>query len=504
MDKLRELSSFLDKSRLRRIDVIGNPPPKKGRSEEFYEALLASSFETDREAAEHFFGKGVDETDRRYKELKERLYSKLLNTVFFVDETKLHFNKYQRAYYDLLRDTTAANILMNRSYYKNAVYLLEKSLKKAEQFEFFDIQCQILRFLKRYYGIINSNRKKFVAYDCRYKEVSKLLEIEHLAESYYALAITTYVEDRTDFEKHLELTTRYYSELSAYTEQYDILKLHVYTRIIELMIYTAHRDLEGTINSCDAAIQYLKNKPYANPNQINHFLKEKAVACLQLGRYEEGIEAVQETIQKSTQNNYWLGGINFLILLYFYTEQYEKVYENYEQVKKSKVLSSAPAELLETWIIIEAYLKFLIEAGILNKPKKRNLKVSKFLNEVPAFAKGKRSTNVPVLILQILFAILRKEHNKFIDRIAAVQRYNNRYLLKNNTFRSNCFIKMLVCVGEASFNRIATERRAAKFVKRLAEVPLAQVKQNYETEYIPYEKLWEIVLNLLDDSRYYR
>ncbi|MEM9887246.1 MAG: hypothetical protein AAF849_15240 [Bacteroidota bacterium] len=504
MDKLKELVSFLDKSRLRRIDVIGNQPAKKGRSEAFYQALTENQFDSDKDAAEHFFGKGANESDRRYKELKERLYSKLLNTVFFIDETRLNFNKYQKTYYELVRDVTAANILMRRLYYKNATYLLKKSLRKANNFDLLDLQYQILQLLKRYHSNVTFNRKKYTHYEQQLINTKDKLEAEYLAEKYFTLARMAYVEDRTNFKKHYEITSKYYHDLEPYLDKYDILNLHIYARVIKVMMHTSNRELEELIKTSDDSIRYLEGKKYANPNQINYFLKEKAIACLQLGKYEEGIRAVEKTIKKNSYNATWLNSLYLLSLLHFHLANYEEVYKNTLAVKKSKSLPMVSEESREPWILVEAYLQFLIEAGILNKPKRKSLKVSKFINEVPTFSKGKRSTNVPILVLQILFSILRKEQNTFVERLAAIQRYNNRYLLKDNTYRSNCFIKMLVCVGEASFNRIATERRAKKFKKRLAESPLLEVKQNYETEYLPYEKLWEIVLNLLDDSRYYR
>ena len=76
--------------------------------------------------------------------------------------------------------------------------------------------------------------------------------------------------------------------------------------------------------------------------------------------------------------------------------------------------------------------------------------------------------------------------------------YCHRYLKKDDTFRSNCFIKMLLTLPRSNFNRIAVERNAKKFFDRLKSVPLEKANQAEDLEIIPYDDLWEMVLDMLD------
>jgi len=75
--------------------------------------------------------------------------------------------------------------------------------------------------------------------------------------------------------------------------------------------------------------------------------------------------------------------------------------------------------------------------------------------------------------------------------------YCHRYLRKDDTFRSNCFIKMLIVLPNAHFNKIAAIRKTEKLRNRLAEQPLETANQSSELEIIPYELLWELVLEIL-------
>jgi len=470
-------------------------------SETFYERLLEDDFESDKEAAQHFFGEEVDESDRRYKELKERLYSKLLNTVFFIDPNKLKFNKYQRAYYELVRDITAADILLKRFYYKNGLSLLRKNLKKAKKYAFTQLEVNILVLLKEHFGNRLFDKKMFEKYNEALSETEEVLKAEKLVEDYRALTIMAYHENRADLKATYQIAKKYFKRTEPLLEKYKSPRMHVFGRFLELLMYSLDRDFDGIVNTCQKAVNHFKDENYSNPSQIAVFHSNKAIAYLQLSKYQEGIHSINQALKlQPEKSNNWANSMNTLFLISLHSGDFEAAYEIVKKVMQPKIFSRMLPNVEESWRIGDAYVHFLIEAGVLDVPKKRNLKVGRFLNQVPKYSKDYRVTNVPILIIQILFAISRKEYDKSIDRMKSVDRYVSRYLRKDNTFRSNCFIKMLLCIPAANFNRIATERRAQKYLDRLRESPVVQVEQTHEVEYIPYEKLWEITLGLLSSS----
>ncbi len=61
-----------------------------------------------------------------------------------------------------------------------------------------------------------------------------------------------------------------------------------------------------------------------------------------------------------------------------------------------------------------------------------------------------------IKLLQILFLLTDHKYGQIIDRIDALNQYTYRYLRKDETFRSNCFIKMLVLMTKADFHPIRT------------------------------------------------
>ena len=90
----------------------------------------------------------------------------------------------------------------------------------------------------------------------------------------------------------------------------------------------------------------------------------------------------------------------------------------------------------------------------------------------------------------------RKKYNFIIDKTAALSRYTSRYLKKDETYRSNCFIQILINLPRGNFHKDSFQFYAKKYIKRLQEAPLSSARQSSEFEFIPYEVLLEYVLEL--------
>jgi hypothetical protein len=112
----------------------------------------------------------------------------------------------------------------------------------------------------------------------------------------------------------------------------------------------------------------------------------------------------------------------------------------------------------------------------------------------------KAGSNLNLITIQILFLILDKDFSAIIDKVDALSAYTHRHLRRNETYRSNCFIKMLLQLVKGDFHPSAVKRKAEPYYKKLLEVPLSKAKQDYELEIIPYETLWEFLVESLPPS----
>jgi hypothetical protein len=130
----------------------------------------------------------------------------------------------------------------------------------------------------------------------------------------------------------------------------------------------------------------------------------------------------------------------------------------------------------------------------------KKFRINKFVNEVVIYKKDKSGANIAVLILQILFLLNEQKYNGIIDRTEALKSYQQRYLRNDETFRSQCFIRMLILMSECSFNKKATQRKTEKLWTKLQSKPINIAEQSADIEPIPYETLWGFVLDALDEK----
>ena len=163
-------------------------------------------------------------------------------------------------------------------------------------------------------------------------------------------------------------------------------------------------------------------------------------------------------------------------------------------------------ERKEKWKIFEAYINYIFETENLDRellsydPAKRKFRLLKFLNEVPNFTKDKKGYNVSILVIQIIYMLEKGEYTNIINRSEAMNVYCSRYLRKDDSYRSSLFLKMLLTLVKEDFGYERTKQMAHKYLRKMQEGdPEGNTTVN-EWEIIPYEILWEKVLNRLKNK----
>ena len=84
LSDLQEIAKGISRNKTKNIQIIGNSNKTNNLFDEFYLALTKDKFKTDEEYAYHFYDQPSNK--KAYYKLKERLYERLLNTIFFIDQ----------------------------------------------------------------------------------------------------------------------------------------------------------------------------------------------------------------------------------------------------------------------------------------------------------------------------------------------------------------------------------------------------------------------------------
>jgi len=274
------------------------------------------------------------------------------------------------------------------------------------------------------------------------------------------------------------------------------------SNLLHIIRYQVNGDFENAIAACNQAISIIENKPYNSKGALLGFNIRLLSCYIQVNRYIEAQNLADRYSQSLPSGSY-----NWYIIQFYYFlacihsqdyNQSSKVLENTINHSKFDSLYSNQKQL---WFVNQAFVHFLMEIGKIDNATTQHSKtfrLYKFLNDIPIYSKDKRGINISILIIHVLLLLQQRKFLKIIDRVDALNQYCHRYLRRDDTFRANCFIKMLLQMAKADFNRLRTERYAEKYKTKLHSVPLNVADHGIEVEIIPYEHLWEMVLGLLN------
>lgn len=503
MRNLVDLAQIVTKTKLRSVELIGEPGDGISKLQEFYDLVSEGRFADDDEAAGHFYGKNKNYPG--YQKLRKTLKDRLVNSLFIIDLKQASYNDRQKAYYEAYKEWAAAKILFGKHARTAAAGLGRKLLKIARKFEFTELIVDICHTLRLYYGTIEGDYKKYQQYneDLRYYE--QLWIAENRAEEFYIDLSIGFINSKATKADFQEKALGYYGQVRQNLEQYDSYQLHLCGRLIEVSIHTSVNDYENTLDVCNRAIAFFEKKDFAARVPLQVFQYQKFICHVQLRQFEAAKESARACLEYLEEGSFnWFKLYELYFLLYTHSGQYEQADEILNKAMGHPAFGGLPENIQETWKISEAYLYFLECAGHLPAEEGegqngRSFRLSKFLNEMEVFSRDKQGMNIPILIIELLLGIAQKKYDELIDRVEAMEKYRSRYLRDEGVERANRFLRMLLQLPKNAFRREEALAKAREDQMALEAMPVEMANQTFEIEIIPYEKLWEMALEILPE-----
>ncbi len=501
MDSLFEIVDIVKTIKLKSSDLLLSYTGRKNQAQVFYEKLVNRELHTDQEAAQYFFKTGT--TDFRYKNLKRYLKEKLLSSLFFI-EPKQNYGEYDREYIYCCKNMMAAKILINFGTRETGINICKKVFKKALRVELTEFILETARYLRLHHGTRTGSLKEFNYYNKIFKKYQDIAMAESLAEEYYTILMLPYVKSKATNESTSKKALAFYELLEPYLKKFKSPLLHFYGRYILIISHLSMNDYNQVILHCEKAIKFFENKPYGYNTPLRVFLHTLLLSYVQTKNFPNGKVAASKAASLVLVGTHsWYVSQELSLLLALHSKEYAEAWKTLKLALDHPKFKFLSAYVQERWLIYKAYVYFLAEAGkleIQNEGDGNRLWLGKILNSVPNLSRDKRGLNIPVLIIQILFMIIRKDYDKSLDRFEAIQKYCSRYLHKGDGYRSNCFINMLLQIPKGNFHKSGVARKAKKWYDRLTSAPLDLANQPHEIEIIPYEDLWGFIMDSLDSK----
>lgn len=503
MQALKELIQIVSTNKLSFAPAIFENENSKLAA--FYNQIATNQLHTDEQAADLFYKEGKDSAG--YKKLRGTLKNRLIDAVLLLDLNQFANTQRQKAQCRCYKDWAAVKMLMSKNANTAGIALCQRLLKRAKKYEFTELVMETASLLRVYYGTVGGELRKFEHYNDLFKYYRSIWNQENLAEELYTELVVRYVKSKATQPEIYAQASNYYEKIAAPIEKYNTYRLHLSGKLIQMMIHTSTNNYPEASQLCDKIIRFFESKEYVAATPLQIFWYQKIVCCVQLRQFEQGKNAIKQCLMYQEEGSYnWFKMQQMHILLSFHTRSYQQAYEQFAMLVNHPQYSNLPEHFSETIRIYGAHLYYLSAIGKIELLEKdryfHNFRLAKFVNDTPIFSKDKRGMHIPILIIQILLLTLDRKYGLVIDKIDAIEKYCSRYLRKDDTFRSNCFIKMLLQIPISNFHRISVERKTKVFVNRLLEMPIELAQQTHDVELIPYEDLWEFALSSLQNGFY--
>ena len=448
--------------------------------------------------------KRKDKKIRSVSQMKEFIEDEFINAAFLAEycdkeltifeRTSIKISKLLCLFYSKLYTTSA----------KFKITLAERIHELAVEYEMPTIKKEICRHILRIYSGTKETRK-INHFAKLYTKYSSEYELHQRLDHYFSIANSYHVNST------LVKNAR---EVKNYIDECDRLILPEYSHVIhdrlgylKLFYFWACRDFQKIVEVCQDSLLILQTKKHADIKLSNAFHTNRAIAFIYLGRYDKATEVIKNSRRVETRGSHnWCTHQLAYVAACCYSQNYSEAYEATCEVINHKNFKKLRDRVIEEWHLVSAFMSLLIKAGLINPndcdKKIKGFRVNKFLNEVPKYSKDKRTINATILIAHICHLILDKKNNQAFDRIEAIEKYSVRHLRKSNeSFRLNCFLKMLLEIPKAGFHATAARRKAQKYREKLDHVSIADTGQHILAEIVPFTQLWEIVLDSLGRKR---
>ncbi len=493
--ELNELVWYAEKSLWRDEALLGFLCKNKPEVLQLYNLIQKHHFKSDEEAA-----KSIGLCLTTYKKYAKALKMHLQDMVFFYNEEKARADLRLKNLFEGIKDLGAMRLLYARGCKLASKEVAESLLKRGLLYDWPDFVQYAALYLRDCALRVSGNEKEFEYYANLYHQYKGWADLENQAWEYVQRTQLPYRRKTGARQVKPEQTRRYIRTLQEHVDTAPSIMFHIHFYLLNNQYFLETYDHTALLKNSNKALAYLENKPYQINNLQAAFHYMKVIAYTYLGNYEEGEQAAQTGLDLAAEGTAsWFSAQEVYLYLSLHTCNYEKAFSVYLQVYKHRRFVALHAAQQELWHISGAYCYILHHlTGIPLPSGFPTYKSGKFLNGIQNYHNDKDGMNIAILIAHFLLQLLEGKDIAVWDRIAALAKYRERYLMDDPfVARSEIFIKMLVLLVKTGFQRAVFLEKLAPLLDDLRKLPLQLTNQAHELEIVPYENLIHLITNQL-------
>jgi hypothetical protein len=486
MQEIEQLLNVLQAISTRNVQ---NNHLRKNKSLEtvFVDGIRLGTFRSDMEAASKLYGS--DQSDVRYKMLKHRVKKKLYNTLITVDITseKLPLRREIEGERLLL----LAKLMLKQTEFSIAFGLCKKVKSIAQEYE---LNEMILAAVEIELACLTNQGGLKSFKNCReeFLQYSKIVALEKEAVSLFQQSMVHLKSTVKIRKAYLEELPVLITRLRTIWDETKTFNCFYYFYRTSMLFYELIGDFNEIIRITEEAEVLVKNKQINTQRfEINLNAYMLIYAHLRTKEYTNGLKYANDFYSLfDTNTKNWFAYMENYFLLAVHAKKYELASVLLHRVRTNASFSIITKDAKERWQLYTAYLYF-IEPSY---PILESFNYHKFITSITEYSKDKQGFNVAILILQFLYFLKKGDTEGLLYRIESLKKYILTHLKDSFSLRSKLFLKLLMLTVTEDYDVTACRLKGAKHYQKLIETPTPG-DAYAEIEIVPYEHLWELILD---------
>ncbi|PRY07312.1 hypothetical protein CLV24_12450 [Pontibacter ummariensis] len=451
---------------------------------------------TDQDAASLLYGKNT--LPASYRMLKSRLRKKLFNQLHFL---KFPTGKYRGSVihrYECDGLLLEAQSLMLGGELKMAGKVIDQALNIAKSSELNSIIVRALE-LKQSVSLMAADQKAYGTADVELQKYYEIESRERKATKLFGRAsmeLNQGVLVRSQFLSKVPMVLKELYALwqetnsSLIFEAYHILSIHF------LELTGDYEAIHQTIERAELLLNEGKVSPAWFNHRYNSFIK--VYALLQTRQFEQGIEQAEQYIKHFTAYSLnWYAFQENYLLLALHSQKLELATELIGSCLSNLGVNKLQSSAKERW---ELYRRYLLLSVKHQRLKSTDQISNIFLTELTALPKDKEGFNLSLLVLDAIELLSNPNLDDYEPLAERIRKYISKYLRGEKAERGRLFLRMLLLVIKEGLDPAQSREKGERLLEKLS-VALPPGDAFAEVEIVPYEHLWELVLNLLERRR---
>ena len=427
MKNSRNLARIVTSRRQVLMPLLDFAEGDKSKEHRLVSALAEGKDPTRPQLLRHLYDHSSSKNETAFRQLHSRVFSKLLNNLYFLDHTDPRYSvsrRYQVECLDLLHKST---ILYLEGDHSLATRLGESCLAKAAADGFNAYAIEAAQLLRTIYAETQQLKK----YRSIVKELERLQKLRRLEEQAEAL----YADIRLSRGGNVSARSNVSTGLESILDRLRQLHIQAQSPVTADLCYRMQLtyleqcgDYMGVIEFCQEAGRQLERGLFnAHRFDVRFNLYMQMYAYLLTQQPERGLEVAKEAEKHfhPTSVN-WLYFEEHRLLLAMHAGQFDLARRITLNAHLNPVFVRQHTSAQQRWELFNAYLDFVLPPAKPNIARRRQL--NKLVLLMPEYSRDKRGLNVSILIGQVLHYLQEQNADAVVLRVESLRKYRLRHL----------------------------------------------------------------------------